>query len=71
MSLTPAQDEIEVQRKKEKVEKCGKNMGPHNYIPIEWTTTESTKRVTRLICLTCFENISMSFLLSRYPEIKA
>ena len=70
MSLTPAQDEVEARRKRELIEKCGKNMGPHDYIPIEWNKSETAERVTRLFCRTCFQHVSMVSLLTNYPEIK-
>jgi len=70
MSLTPAQDTIEAQRKKDNVEKCGRNMGPHDYIPIAWTQTDNTRAVTRLFCRVCFKNIAMKTLIENYPEIK-
>lgn len=70
MSLTPAHDELEARRKREAIELCGKNRGPHDYIPIEWMITPTVKRVTRMLCRTCFSNISMKDLLERYPEIK-
>lgn len=70
MSLTPAQDEIEARVKREAVEKCGKNMGPHDYIPIEWKQADSVERVTRFMCRVCFKNIAISVLLNNYPEIK-
>jgi hypothetical protein len=70
MSLTPAQDEIEARKKKDAIELCGKNRGPHDYIPIEWFTNNNFQRVTRLICRVCFNNIAMNVLLENYPEIK-
>jgi hypothetical protein len=71
MSLNPAQDEIEARRKREAIELCGKNRGPHDYIPIEWMqlSESNIKRVTRLMCRVCFHNIAMSVLLNNYPEI--
>ena len=75
MSLTPAKDEAAAKRKREAIELCGKNRGPHDYIPIEWmyVPTEkpdlSFKRVTRLMCRTCFNNIAISVLISNYQTI--
>ena len=74
-SLTPAQDEIEVRRKREEIELCGKNRGPHDYMPIEWTskidneTALTIERVTRLICRVCFNNVNVSTLIASYKEI--
>jgi hypothetical protein len=81
MSLTPAQDQIEAQRKKDNIEKCGKNGGPHDYVPIEWklindvgvegqALESKTERVTRFLCRVCFKNISTSVFVKNYEEIK-
>lgn len=69
MSLTPAKDEREAQKKKDAIEKCGVNRGPHDYIPIEWSITPSAKRVTRLLCRVCFCHIAMNSLIENYRDI--
>lgn len=74
MSLTPAQDELERRTRKEAVELCGKNRGPHDYMPIEWFYTEKDgvkyKRLSRLLCRVCFCNVSVQTLMANYPEVK-
>ena len=70
MSLTPAQDEIEARRKREAIELCGKNRGPHDYMPIEWLKSETSERVTRMLCRDCFNHVSVKSLLENYPDIK-
>lgn len=69
MSLNPAKDDIEARKKRESIELCGRNRGPHDYIPIQWVTIDNHKRVTRLMCRTCFTNISMHILIENYPEV--
>jgi hypothetical protein len=73
MSLTPAQDNLNAQRKREAIELCGKNRGPHDYIPIEWMYAAKDgvdfKRVTRFMCRVCFNNITTMTLLETYQEI--
>lgn len=69
MSLTPAHDERLMRTKKESVELCGKNRGTHDYIPIEWSKTETIERVTRLMCRICFNHISMSNILENSREV--
>jgi len=69
MSLTPARDELEARKKRDAIEKCGKNMGPHDYVPIAWFVDGTTKRVTRLFCRVCFNHIAMSDLIANYPEL--
>jgi hypothetical protein len=72
-NLHPARDEAEARRRRESIELCGKNRGPHDYIPIEWkfigSSPEKSKRVTRLLCRTCFSNISVSTILENYPDV--
>lgn len=70
MSLTPAQDEVDARRKKDAIELCGKNRGPHDYIPIEWFSSNGFNRVTRMMCIVCFNNVAMDVLIENYPEIK-
>lgn len=69
MSLTPARDQKEIRKREEAIELCGKNRGSHNYIPIEWNISATAKRVTKLLCLTCFSNVAVSELISHYPDI--
>lgn len=69
MSLTPAQDTVEETKRREAIELCGKNRGPHDYIVIEMKVDNGITRTTRLLCRTCFSNISVKYLLDNYPEI--
>lgn len=69
MSLHPARDEQLAQQKREAIELCGKNRGPHDYMPIEWQLTPTSKRVTRLLCRICFSHISVGTLLANYKDV--
>jgi len=69
MSLTPALDEVAARKIREDIELCGKNRGPHDYIPIEWTTAVSVKRVTRFLCRVCFNTVDTSTLIGMYRDI--
>ena len=75
MSLHPARDEAEARKKRETIELCGKNRGPHDYVPIEWLYAKGEvndyKRVTRFLCRVCFCNVNTSTLLSMYKDISA
>lgn len=77
MSLTPAQDEVEARKKREAIELCGKNRGPHDYIPIEWLILPSEKpginynRATRFLCRVCFCTVNTSTLIASYKDISA
>jgi hypothetical protein len=68
-SLTPAYDEKDLIRKKEAFELCGKNRGPHDYMPIEWLKSATSERVTRLMCRVCFSHVSMKWILERYADV--
>lgn len=75
-SLTPAYDQIEWQKKLDAINKCGKNFGPHDYIPIEWLRWDnkdeelSRKAVTKLMCRTCFVYVEVETLMKMYGEVK-
>jgi hypothetical protein len=74
MSLTPALDEIEARRIREAIELCGKNRGPHDYVPIEWFSSGQDngpkhKRVTRFLCRICFCNVSTATLIANYKDL--
>ena len=69
MSLTPAYDAAKIREKKESVELCGKNRGSHDYIPIEWLKTNTSERVTRLMCRICFCHVSIFNILENSTEV--
>lgn len=73
MSLTPAKDEIEARKLREAIELCGKNRGPHDYIPIEWMYVEDKgtkyRRATRFLCRICFNSVNTSTLLVSYKDV--
>ena len=78
-SLTPAYDQIEWQKKLDAINKCGKNYGPHDYIPIEWVSHNEDKaidqviqikKVTKLMCRTCFVYVEVETLMKMYGEVK-
>ena len=68
-NLNRARDERSEREKKEAVELCGKNRGPHDYIPIEWRITDSSHRVTKLLCRICFCHISVQNLIENCAEV--
>jgi hypothetical protein len=73
MSLTPAKDEAEARKIREAIELCGKNRGPHDYMPIEWFYTNKDgieyKRVSRLLCRVCFCSVNTTTLLASYKDV--
>lgn len=75
MSLTPARDDLEAKKKRDAIEKCGKNGGPHDYVPIETirdmqSSVYQIDRVSRFLCRVCFRSIQTSVLLELYDEIE-
>jgi hypothetical protein len=70
MSLTPADDARTIRERKEAVELCGKNRGPHDYIPIAWSTSSTAKHVTRVMCRICFCHVAIMNLLENSQELK-
>jgi hypothetical protein len=69
MSNTPAYDAQKIRERKEAVELCGKNRGPHDYMPIAWVRDATNERVTRLMCRTCFCHVAISNLLENSQEV--
>jgi len=76
MSLHPAKDEAEARKRREEIELCGKNRGPHDYIPIEWFYKKDEmgieyKRVSRFLCRVCFNSVNTVTLLSMYKDVSS
>jgi hypothetical protein len=76
MSLHPARDEAEARKKRELIELCGKNRGPHDYVAIEWFYLKDEKgieykRVSRFLCRVCFANVNTSTLLKMYADVSS
>lgn len=74
MSLHPARDEAEARKKRELIELCGKNRGPHDYVGIEWFYTKNEngteyKRISRFLCRVCFCHVNTSTLLKMYKDV--
>lgn len=71
MSLNPELDAAKAKQARDAIELCGKNRGTHDYIPIEWVTDaeNAAKRVTRLLCRTCFSNVAMETIIKNYPDV--
>lgn len=73
--LTPAQNQVEYKRKIEDITLCGKNRGPHDYIPTSWVKDEQYRHVTMLMCRVCFTRVMVSTLYklgfeAKLPETK-
>lgn len=69
MSLTPAYDAQKSRERKEAVELCGKNRGPHDYMAIAWVRDATNERVTRLMCRICFCHVAITNLLENSQEV--
>lgn len=71
MNLNPAATEKEYKRRMDAIMLCGRNMGPHDYIPISWIKDEATRtdHVTNLMCRVCFNRVNMKTLYTTFPEV--
>lgn len=49
--------------------KCGKNMGPHDYIPMAWNKKEEYEWVDKLICRVCLCQVNTSTLINLFPDL--
>lgn len=56
---TPALNQKEYNRKMEDITLCGKNRGPHDYIPTAWIEEENKRYISILMCRVCFVRITM------------
>jgi hypothetical protein len=70
MTLTPAYDQKQQERKMDALKLCGANRGPHDYIPVAWSQTETTKHVTLLMCRVCFTRVAMNTLWDNFSEAR-
>ena len=68
--LTPAANQKEYERKIETVTLCGKNRGPHDYIPVAWSNKEGQEWVTMFMCRVCFTRVSNKTLIDNFDEAK-
>jgi hypothetical protein len=60
--------EKEFKQRKDAIEVCGKNRGPHDYIPVSWVRSATADHVTKMICRICFTHVHMKTLYENYPE---
>lgn len=60
----------ERERRFREVKVCGANQGRHDYIPIEWVKREDTEMVKTLLCVVCFQRVSMKTLFENFPEAR-
>lgn len=66
----PAYNQKELDRKLDLVTTCGKNRGPHYYIPIQWETVNNVEYVSMFMCRVCFTRVSLETLVQNFPEAK-
>ena len=67
---TPAANQKEMERRIESVTLCGKNRGPHDYIPIAWVRSENSESVSTLMCRVCFCRVQFKTLYENFPEVR-
>jgi len=52
------------------VKVCGANRGPHDYIPVHWLITPTSKVLNTLMCRVCFQRIRYQTLFEYFDEVK-
>jgi hypothetical protein len=76
---SPARNERIWREKYEAITLCGKNRGPHDFIPTLWKTKpvrdkdnimtdETIETVMELMCRVCFTRVSIETLLKNFPK---
>ena len=63
-------DYKERERKLDLIKVCGNNRGRHDYQPIEWVKDEKTEYVKTLMCMVCFQRVSIKTLYENWLEAK-
>ena len=54
----------------DKIMLCGRNRGPHDYVPTNWIKNKDTESISYFMCKVCFNRVSMQTLVEHFPEIK-
>ena len=68
-SMSPQDNQRAFENRKKAFEKCGANMGPHNYIPMSWIKTATSEHVSHMMCTICFVRINIENFYKHYPEL--
>ena len=63
-------DQKEFDRRIDKITVCGKNRGPHDYIPVAWVMSETKKHIEVIMCRVCFQRVHMNTLYENFDEAK-
>jgi hypothetical protein len=59
----------QLDRKIDEITLCGKNRGPHDYIPVTWIKVKESEHVSHLLCRICFQRINVDTIAKHFPEI--
>lgn len=54
----------------DKIMLCGRNRGPHDYIPMSWDKQKDYEAVSMVMCRVCLNRVSVKTLAEHFPEIK-
>jgi len=60
----------EYDEKVDKIKVCGVNRGPHKYIPVSWSKTDTAEHVEHIMCMVCFTRVNTKLLFKEFPEAK-
>lgn len=77
MAIPPGWTQKDYDKRINDIKLCGRNMGPHDYIPVRWMiesedSSESklqTKEVTHFMCRICFAKVNMKTILKEFPDL--
>ena len=67
--INTAYQERHLRLKREAIELCGKNRGPHDWIGIEWRENDGVRRLTRMMCRVCLANVSVGIMMNYGTEL--
>jgi hypothetical protein len=67
---SPALTQREYDDKVKAITLCGRNMGPHDYIPMSWIKSASSEHVSMLLCRVCFVRVNTETLMKIAVEAK-
>ena len=57
-------------RRIDAIKLCGRNRGPHDWIPVRWRKIEDGEQISDFMCRVCYHRVSMATLAQYFPELK-
>ena len=60
----------EYDRKIDTIKVCGANRGRHDYQPVSWVKDGQEEHVSMLMCMVCFQRVSIKTLYEQWSEAR-